>query len=76
MEVHKEYTINFSRQEIEKIAEIVGYIYSLHNEFNDATCGIEYSECSLDLQELDDCLDRAKIALSEYYNVIIDHCKS
>ena len=62
MEVRKEYTINFSREEINKMAEIVGYLYGLHNDFNDAT--------------LDDCLDRAKIALSEYYNVIIDHCKS
>ena len=75
MKVRKEYTytMNFSREEINKVAEIVGYIYDLSNEFDKATDYIEYSEYPPVLRQLDDCLERAKRALDEYYNVIINY---
>lgn len=76
MKVRKEYIISFSREEVDKLAETVNYIDDLRNGFDKATDDIEYSEYPSVLRQLDDCLDRAKRALDEYYNIITDYCKS
>ncbi len=71
MEVRKEYTVRFSREEINKIAAAVGCLYEWYYDLEN----IEQSECSPVLQELNGYLGQAKDALGEFYDFITDYAE-
>lgn len=75
MEAHKEYVINFSRDEINKLEKAVSCIEELSSTFNDVMYSIDLNECPPNLRTLDYYFDQAQSALSILYDFVHEHCE-
>ena len=76
MEAHKEYVMNFSRDEINKLEKAVTYIEELANTFDDALYEIDLNECPPNLRTLDYYFDQVQSALSVLCDFVYEHCES
>lgn len=74
MEARKEYVVNFSRDEINKLEEAVDHIDSLRDNFDSAVCEIDDDTLSFDIRTLDYFFDQAQSALSNLFNFVHEHC--
>lgn len=75
MEACKEYVMNFSRDEINKLEKAVSYIEELANTFGDVMDTIEPEECPPNLRTLDYYFDQAQSTLSTLYDFVHEHCE-
>lgn len=76
METRKEYVMNFSRDEINKLEKAVAYIEELSSIFDDAMYLIDLNECPPNLRTLDYYFDQAQSALNMLYDFVLEHCEN
>jgi len=75
MEARKEYVMNFSRDEINKLEKAVSYIEELASTFNDEMYSIDLNECPPNIRTLDYYFDQAQSALSMLSDFVHEHCE-
>ena len=73
MEARKEYTMNFSEDEINKLEKAVTYVDDLANMFNCTMCSIDLNECPPSLRTLDYYFDQAQSALNTLYDFVNEY---
>lgn len=73
MEVRKEYVVNFSHDEINKLDEAVNCIDFLRDNFDNFVCEIDDDTLSFNIKTLDYFLDQAQSALSNLSNFIYEN---
>lgn len=73
MEVHKEYVVNFSRDEINKLDEAVNCIDFLRDNFDNSVCEIDDDTLSFNIKTLDYFFDQAQSALNNLFNFVHEH---
>lgn len=75
MEVHKEYVVNFSRDEFNKLEEAVNHIEFLYDNFDTSVCEIDDDALSFDIKTLDYLFDQALSALNNLCTFAHEHCE-
>ena len=76
MEARKEYVVNFSQDEINKLEEAVDRINFLRDNFDNSVCKIEDDDYVFNIRTLDYLFDRVQCALDNLSNFVNEHCKN
>ena len=70
METHKEYIINSSQNEVNKLEKAVACIKALANAYDGALCSFDPNECPPALRALDDYFNQA---LDAFYDFVHEY---
>ena len=76
MEARKEYVMNFSRDEINKLEEAANHIDFLRDNFDNSVCEIDDDDYIFNIRTLDYLFDQAQCALENLSNFVNEHCKN
>lgn len=76
MEARKEYIMNFSQDELNKLEEAVDCIDFLRDNFDNSVCEIDDDMLSFNIKTLDYFFDQAQSALNNLYDFVHEYCKN
>ena len=75
MEARKEYVMNFSRDEINKLEEAVKRIDILRDNFDNSVCEIDENVLSVNVKTLEYLFDQVQYALNNLSDFVHEHCE-
>lgn len=76
MEARKEYVVNFSQDEINKLEEAVDCINFLRDNFDNSVCEIDDDGYVFNIRTLDYLFDQVQCALENLSYFVNEHCKN